>query len=485
MGQQLGRTPDILQRIRLIGKAPQDHLIASLEEVPWRNRISRRGANGRLRILMVIAVPPEMTGSGMVVKNLTREIITAGDDISLLVADYKPFKGTIWELPNSKVDTVVFCDTGAASPQKAFDVHFPIPTFSAGMPFPYIRYINMTRSQLTEFLEVFYGYLERAIHRVQPDIIHTHHLFLLNPLVQLIAPWIPLVSQVHGTELKMLQEDGRLLPFVAPAARLVDKVLSISNAVTKDVIQLYGVVRNKIVLVGNGVDKTCFHSKELTRQSVLSQFGLSRHTTRIVLFVGKFSKWKGIQYLIGSAAIYTHQGNAEPVTTLIVGGGSPQLRQNYLDQIQAHGLEEWVKVIDLGGSHQETVSLLMNIADVFVLPSVSEPLGMVLLEAMACGVRVVAANRGGPTEIISNELQQLHLACLVDPIKITKSGEVIGADIFAYEMRLANAINRILSIKKITKWEQNLLVKAVPTWERVYMRIRSVYKQVIAERAWH
>lgn len=456
-------------------------IVDSLAVKSWRQRISKQGAEGRLRLLMVIAVPPEITGSGMVVKNLIREHVAAGNDVFLLCAGYKPLNGKIFDLPDSKVDTVIFRDTKTTLTEISPDVNFPIPTFSEGMPFPHIRYLNMTRIQLIVFLEVFYDHLERIIHRVQPDIIHTHHLFLLNPLVQMIAPWIPLVSQAHGTEQKMLQDDDGLLPLVAPSAQFVDKVLSISNAVTQDVIQIYGVTRNRIILVGNGVDRSLFQRKELKREVVLSRFGVSRYKTRIVLFVGKFSKWKGIQYLIGSAAIYSRQWSLEPITTLIVGGGSPELCRSYLDQVQALGLEEWVKVIDLGGGQQETISLLMNIADVFVLPSVSEPLGLVLLEAMACGIRVVAANRGGPAEVLTDELQRRHLASLVHPIQVAKSGEVVETDIYPYEIRLAKAIVRMLS-KKITTMEQNQIADSVPSWGDVYIRIRQAYNQAIANR---
>ena len=337
MGQHLAKTPDMLQRIRLLSKiTPRDRLADSIEAESWRQRVSKQGDDERLRLLMVLAVPADMTGSGIVVKNLIREHVAAGNEVSLLSAGYTPLDGINFRLPNSKVETVIFRDTAATLLENSPDVCFPIPTFSAGMPFPHIRYINMSRIQLVQFLEVFHDRLARIIRRVQPHVIHTHHLFVLNPLVQMIAPWIPLVSQAHGTEQKMLRKDGGLLPFVAPAARFVDKVLSISNAVTRDVIQLYGVARNRIVLVGNGVDKSCFQRNELKRDLVLSRFGLSRHKkTRIVLFVGKFSKWKGIQYLIGSAAIYSHQWSVEPVTTLVAGGGSPQLRRSYLEQIQA------------------------------------------------------------------------------------------------------------------------------------------------------
>ena len=124
----------------------------------------------------------------------------------------------------------------------------------------------------------------------------------------------------------------------------------------------------------------------------------------------------------------------------------------------------------------------MNIADVFVLPSVSEPFGLVVLEALGCGCRVVSTKVGGPPFFIPADLRREGLAMLVEPIKLTEVGDVDTNDIQPFVSRLQGAISRMLKNDVPTK-ERSKISKTVEhmTWGNIYQRINRVYVELIKE----
>jgi glycosyltransferase involved in cell wall biosynthesis len=427
------------------------------------------------RQLMVIAVPPALTGSGMVVKHLIREQLKANDDVYLLSAGYEPLDARSVGLDDAHVDTVLFTDPTTIPTLSYPRVSFPVPTFSSGMPFPHVRYCDLTLGQLLEFMDAFQRHLAAMIHRVRPQVIHSHHLFLLNTMIRTIAPHIPLVSQAHGTELRMLKEDRSLLPLVAPAVRSADRLLTVSESVKEQVITIYGASAQRIVNAGNGVDKEVFRRRDIDRASVLRGIGITGNQPYTVLYVGKFSAWKGISYLIGAASLCRSALGPGTVLTLVAGGGSADARSSYLEMIEARGLAEDAKLVDLYGDKQDAIASLMSIADVFVLPSIEEPLGMVLLEAMACGCRVIAAGRGGPKEVVPPDLISDGLAFLVDPIRLEPNGSVDECDIHPYEQRLADAIIAALTTE-IDLAGRERLRACVPGWDTVCRTVRRTYQ---------
>jgi glycosyltransferase involved in cell wall biosynthesis len=459
-----------------VGDGAEGH---ARDKARWLSRAGASVSRGRIRVLMVLAVPPAMTGSGMVAKHLVKQLTAAGHEVFLSAAGYVRVRGTEVGLPDSHVDTLVFQHPDTDVTGTDVDLRFPIPTFSRGMPFPHIRYTDLSTRELIEFLHVYRARLERLIGKFQPDLIHTHHLFLLNPLVKAIAPWIPVVCQTHGTEQKMLREDASWLPLVAPAARSVEKVLSVSHYVSQEVEEMFGVAPERIVLAGNGVDQSVFRLRTVDKAACCSRLGLGQWRGKVVLYAGKLSDWKGVAHLIRAAKIYS--AAAAPVLTLIAGGGRPEHRQQYMHQIHDLGLHGQVVMIDLPGDQQPALSELMSVADAFVLPSVTEPLGMVLLEAMACGCRVVATNRGGPAEIVPQEFVRDGLACLVEPLRLTADGTVDPADVGPFQRRLAEAIGSTLAAE-VPFRDRTRISQSVPTWDDVYQVVQQTYWDALRER---
>jgi glycosyltransferase involved in cell wall biosynthesis len=170
-------------------------------------------------------------------------------------------------------------------------------------------------------------------------------------------------------------------------------VVTVSNYSLKRIVELYGVDRAKIRVVPNGVDPSVFKPMEVSDNFRRS---LGIENKHYVLFVGNLILRKGVHFLI-DAARYVVRDESD-VAFLIVGDG-PLL--NFLISYSAKlGVRR--NFIFLGNVYDDVLPVIYNCADVFVLPSLQEGQGMVLLEAQACGKPVVAFNVGGVSECVKH-----------------------------------------------------------------------------------
>ncbi len=159
-------------------------------------------------------------------------------------------------------------------------------------------------------------------------------------------------------------------------------------ALTNDMRQkIQAVYSRDIFVIPNGIDLEKYSNMPKNSKQV---------NGKTILFVGRLHPVKGVQYLIEAMAI-THQEMPD-VKLIIVGEG-----------IEREKLEGLTKQLDLKGCiqfvgrvPQEKIPLFMQQADIFVLPSLAEGFPNVLLEAMACGLPIVATRVGGIPEIIED-----------------------------------------------------------------------------------
>lgn len=167
--------------------------------------------------------------------------------------------------------------------------------------------------------------------------------------------------------------------------------ICISSAMEKDTLRL-GVDEQKIVVIPNGVDLERFHPK-MPDPLAAQRLGVSK-TGPVIGTVGRMVNEKGQVYLID--ALPELQEKFPDLTCLVVGDGPllPYLKQ------RAASIGVFNACI-FAGTH-ENMEDIYPLMDVFILPSLREPFGLVLLEAMACGIPVVATDAGGPRDFISS-----------------------------------------------------------------------------------
>jgi len=177
-------------------------------------------------------------------------------------------------------------------------------------------------------------------------------------------------------------------------AQEADRIICAGEGEKAMLVQAYGVAPQRIAVVPCGVDTLRFRPMKKAR--VRCRLGLPENK-RLVLFVGRIEPLKGIDVLLRAASQVD-----TPFRLLVVGGDAKDVdRKGELAQLaQELGISRRVTFLD-AVAHNE-LPLYYNAADVCVVPSYYESFGLVALEAMACGVPVVASRVGGLKETVED-----------------------------------------------------------------------------------
>jgi glycosyltransferase involved in cell wall biosynthesis len=186
---------------------------------------------------------------------------------------------------------------------------------------------------------------------------------------------------------------NRLAKMEEETAQKAALIVTISNYSLEKIQKFYGIDKSKIRIVPNGVDVKKFkpiHNVENVRQ----QFGLGNEPC--ILFVGGLIPRKGLPFLVEAAQkIVKEQADTK---FWIVGDGP--LKNQLTASLESANLSSNFKF--LGNLKEDALPAVYNCADVFVLPSIQEGQGIVLLEAQASGKPVVAFDIGGVNEAVHN-----------------------------------------------------------------------------------
>jgi glycosyltransferase involved in cell wall biosynthesis len=176
--------------------------------------------------------------------------------------------------------------------------------------------------------------------------------------------------------------------------KCADKIIAISGA-TKDYVLRLGAKPSKVKVIYNGVDLERFRPITGKREEMRKKLGIPQNVT-VVLTVRRLVYKNGIDTLIDTAKIAVKKN---PKIVFLVVGKGPDMESVKL-QVAQLGIEANFRLA--GFVSDEDLSSYYNVADLFVLPSKSgEGLPLVALEAMACGLPVIATNVGGIREVLS------------------------------------------------------------------------------------
>ncbi len=213
---------------------------------------------------------------------------------------------------------------------------------------------------------------------------------------------IPHVATVHSLEpmrpwkAEQLGGGYRLSSFCERTAlEAADAVIAVSPAMRDDVLASYPALDPaRVHVILNGIDAEQYHPDPGT--DLLERLGVDPGRP-LVVFVGRITRQKGISHLLDAALAF------DPSAQIVLAAGAPDT-ESLADEIRekvARVQAERGTIVWLQGMLQkpEVIQLLSHAA-VFVCPSIYEPLGIVNLEAMACGAAVVASRTGGIPEVV-------------------------------------------------------------------------------------
>jgi glycosyltransferase involved in cell wall biosynthesis len=167
-------------------------------------------------------------------------------------------------------------------------------------------------------------------------------------------------------------------------------VIAVSDYVKKEIMNYYDLQSNKIITIHNGIDLKEFN--DVKRIGLKDKLGVSN----IILFMGGYSKRKGIHILLKALA----KIKEKDWILIIVGGGDLKSKKEMIDLINSLNIKN--KIINFSNISRELLKSILFEADLFVHPALYEPFGIAVLEAMATGKAIIATRRGGIPEILAN-----------------------------------------------------------------------------------
>ena len=250
------------------------------------------------------------------------------------------------------------------------------------------------------FLAVSSYWLLRSLKQRQCfNIIDAHFAYPDGYAASLLGRWLklPFTITLRGTEARLIKLPAmqqRMLQAMKQAAR----VYSVSASL-KQVVVDAGINPDKVMVVGNGVDTSRF--KPLDKLEARSQLDIP-DDARVLITVGALCERKGFHRVL--EVLPEIRQRFQNCHYLIVGGATAEgdWEAKLKQQVAELGLQDVVHF--LGSLSPDQLKLPLSAADVFVLSTRNEGWANVILEAMACGLPVIASDVGGNAEVVANDV---------------------------------------------------------------------------------
>jgi starch synthase len=263
-------------------------------------------------------------------------------------------------------------------------------------------------------LQMMSAQLRMADAAVGVDVVHSHTWYtgLAGHLAATLYG-IPHVLTAHSLEprrpwkAEQLGGGYRLSSWSERnAMEYADAIIAVSAGMRLDVLDAYPAIDpGRVHVVHNGIDAQAWHPGGPVdgARDVLNELGVPTDQP-IVAFVGRITRQKGVAHLLAAAREF------DPGIQLVLCAGAPdtpeleaEVSAAVTELARRRGGVFWVREM----LPTEQVRQILSAATVFVCPSVYEPLGIVNLEAMACGTAVVASDVGGIPEVVAESTGRL------------------------------------------------------------------------------
>lgn len=367
-----------------------------------------------MKILYLLSQRPDSTGSGVYLRALLREARAAGLEAEALVGVNAPEEG----------------EGCRFQLRFGLDLPYPVVGMSDVMPYPSTRWADLRH--LEPYREAFGGLLGAAVREFEPDVIHSNHLWHLTALAA--EQPVPVVATCHGSCLRQLA----LNPHLRPDLRKVHTLVALSQEQSLVVREAYG---RAPAIVAPGFDHETFTWGPGTREGVL--------------YAGKLSLSKGVGELL----------QAWDGPLILAGDGCGA---------EAERLRATAGARAIGPLPPSKLAAAMQAARVLCLPSFFEGLPLVVLEALACGCRVVVNDLPGLRGWLHPEWLASGRVALVTMPSLVSPDQPDPADLPDYQRRLRNALQAALVAEPLGP---PLAIDSY-SWKAVFARLRALYGDV-------
>ena len=476
-----------------------------------------------MKILMSLIFYPR-GGSAQVARYLSRALIEQGHEVHLITGtlrdgdpqhDAKVFFG---EIPLTLVDYTAAWhgfERGEDPLSDKWEVPFH-PSYEDKSGVPDRVFYKLTDAEYRALLRCWTGVFEDVRERFQPDVLHLHHLTHAHVAAAQLFPSVPKLTQLHGTQIKMLERldelsDEPSKEFRGPdeldhvgrgiltdAVGMTNHFAAISPDIRERAIARLAIDKKHITTIPNGVDTSLFQPMGWSTDEKLSflqkilveepqgwdeggvpgnvrydQSDIERlkdesgNLKPLAIFVGRFLDFKRVPLLLRAVSRVnkSFDSSNDPPFNLLVWGGMPGEWEGEHPHTVARSLD-LPNVFFCGWLPHDVLSQGLNLTDVLVAPSYNEPFGQVYIEAMATGVPVIATRSGGPLDFVVETGPRANgWLCEVDDL------ESLAATL---HQALGNETER-----KRRGTNAVTLVRDEYDWQEIARRYTDVYRRVI------
>lgn len=370
-----------------------------------------------MRILHVSAQKPDSTGSGVYLTQVVTACARQGC-MQAVVCGLGP--GDVPELPGGVAIHPVRFETD--------ELPFPVVGMSDVMPYRATRYRDMTSEMVGLFRAAFERALRGAVAALKPDVIFCHHLYLLTSWVRELFPHIPVAALSHSSDLRQMRQHALERDRIVAGIQRLDLVYGLHEGMRTTIADIYGIPVERVRVLGTGYDAALF------RREGSRALGMAPDRPRRILYAGKISLAKGVAGLMRAMRLLP--ADMADVEVYLAGGAGDAGEYAAVERL---ALACGHKVVFLGRLSPAELAGYYRSCDTFVLPSFYEGLPLVVVEAMACGCKVVVTDLPGVRPWLEANLPGAPMRYVGLP-RMEDVDRPVEADLPAFERRLADAL---------------------------------------------
>jgi len=315
---------------------------------------------------------------------------------------------------------IVATELGKALSKKGHEIHFitysepvRLGELRKNIFYHEVRTSDYPLFKFTPYEQVLTSKLVDVVKFERLDLLHVHYAiphasaaYMAQQILKDQGVEIPFVTTLHGTDITLVGKDPSFEPVINFSINKSNRVTAVSENLKKETFELFD-IKNNIEVIPNFI---CLKEYKMDNNDYYKK-RFAPNNEKVICHVSNFRKVKRIEDVI---IAFEGISKEIDVKLLLVGDGPERAR---LEQISRNS--KFSKNIFFLGSLKSTKEVL-NISDLFILPSSKESFGLSALEAMACGVPVIASDSGGIPEVISHGKSGL-LNSVGDTYQMTKN----------------------------------------------------------------
>ncbi len=331
-------------------------------------------------------LPPHHAGGmGVACYQMCKGLANAGVDIEFIV-------------PYTAEHNIPFMKVTPAHPQTVEEVKFAGGVYDSKYFSKHNVTLHKNKLDLRKQHDLYAHNVAKLAENAEFDVIHAHDwlTFKAGVMAKLVTGK-PLIAHVHATQFDQSagghgNPEAREIEYAGLS--MADQIFTVSDYTKKVLIREYGIAEDKIHVVHNSMEIDA----EIDESHNLHQYlqVMKSNGYKVVVNIGRKTIQKGLTHLLDAASMVVAKN---PKILFVIAGGGEQ--EDELTALAAsYGISK--NFLNVGWVNGKHLRDTFKIADVFVMPSVSEPFGLVALEAIGYGAPVIISKQSGVAEVLSN-----------------------------------------------------------------------------------